>query len=79
MSAEGFFSESHYQGDAFLALLVKWFCDAGKGEVIKGWDLGVATMTRGERALFFIRHLFFICMTSSHADSVVDLLRNCKN
>jgi hypothetical protein len=44
--------------------------------VIKGWDLGVATMTRGERALFFIRHLFFICMTSSHADIVVDLLRN---
>jgi FKBP-type peptidyl-prolyl cis-trans isomerase len=27
----------------------------GKGEVIKGWDLGVATMKRGERAIFFIR------------------------
>lgn len=27
----------------------------GKAEVIKGWDLGVATMCRGERAVFTIR------------------------
>ena len=31
-------------------------CVIGKGEVIKGWDLGVATMKRGEQAIFFIRN-----------------------
>lgn len=33
----------------------KFSFNLGKGEVIKGWDLGVATMKRGERAIFFIR------------------------
>lgn len=33
----------------------KFRFNLGKGEVIKGWDLGVASMTRGEKAKFIIR------------------------
>lgn len=29
--------------------------DLGKGSVIKGWDIGVATMTRGEKATFVLQ------------------------
>ena len=28
----------------------------GKGKVIKGWDVGIASMTKGERATFTIHH-----------------------
>lgn len=28
----------------------------GQGQVIKGWDVGVATMTRGERSILTLRH-----------------------
>jgi FKBP-type peptidyl-prolyl cis-trans isomerase len=28
----------------------------GHGSVIKGWDIGVATMKKGEKALFTLRH-----------------------
>jgi FKBP-type peptidyl-prolyl cis-trans isomerase len=28
----------------------------GVGQVIKGWDIGMATMKRGERSVFTIEH-----------------------
>merc|ERR1719498_699939 len=39
------FDSSRSRGDPFTFTL-------GKGQVIKGWDLGVATMKKGERATF---------------------------
>jgi FK506-binding protein 4/5 len=33
----------------------KFKFDIGKGSVIKGWDIGIATMKRGEQARFIIR------------------------
>ncbi|XP_023330039.1 peptidyl-prolyl cis-trans isomerase FKBP4 [Eurytemora carolleeae] len=42
------FDSSRDRGEKFSFSL-------GKGEVIKGWDIGVATMKVGERAVFFIK------------------------
>ena len=40
--------DSSIGGDPFFFTL-------GKGEVIKGWDLGVATMRKGEKAVLTIK------------------------
>lgn len=42
------FDSSRDRGDRFKFTL-------GKGEVIKGWDVGVATMTKGELSVFTIK------------------------
>ena len=43
--------DSNYRGDPDKFRL-------GKGEVIKGWDIGVATMTKGEKATIEIESAY---------------------